>query len=128
MWLLGFKRLQEIVQGVYGGFPKIRGTIFGGPYKKDYSILGSTLGSPYLGKLPNGLQQHESLGIFKGASSFGSYLETAQDFSRLAVNGRQEMVVGRVFGGNVLQGSLRTRGPAMQRPPISRFATPHGLS
>ena len=32
--------------------PKIRGTFFGGPYSKDYSILGSILGSPYLGKLP----------------------------------------------------------------------------
>ena len=29
------------------GFPKIRGT-----HNKDYSILGSILGSPYLGKLP----------------------------------------------------------------------------
>ena len=28
-------------------FPKIRG-----PYSKDYSILGSILGSPYFGKLP----------------------------------------------------------------------------
>ena len=34
------------------GFPKIRGTFLGGPCRKDYSILGSTLGSPYLGKLP----------------------------------------------------------------------------
>ena len=24
----------------------------GGPYQKDYSILGSILGSPYFGKLP----------------------------------------------------------------------------
>ena len=32
--------------------PKIRGTIFGDPHNKDYSILGSILGSPYLGKLP----------------------------------------------------------------------------
>ena len=39
------------------GFPKIRvkGTFLGGPYKKDYSILGSIFGSPYLGKLPVGL-------------------------------------------------------------------------
>ena len=36
-----------------GGFPKIRGTIFGGPHNKDYSMLGSILGSPYFGKLPN---------------------------------------------------------------------------
>ena len=26
--------------------------LFGGPQNKDYSILGSILGSPYLGKLP----------------------------------------------------------------------------
>ena len=34
------------------GFPKIRGNLFGGPYNKDYSILGSILGSPYFGELP----------------------------------------------------------------------------
>ena len=36
-----------------GGFPKLGGTLFGGPHNKDYSILGSILGSPYFGKLPN---------------------------------------------------------------------------
>ena len=35
-----------------GGFPKL-GVPFGGPHKKDYGILGSILGSPYLGKLPS---------------------------------------------------------------------------
>ena len=35
------------------GFPKIRGTLFGSPYNKDYSILGSLLGPHYFGKLPN---------------------------------------------------------------------------
>ena len=35
------------------GFPKIRGTILGGPNNKDYSILGSILGSTYFGKLPH---------------------------------------------------------------------------
>ena len=34
------------------GFPKIRGTFLGLPYNKDYSIPGSTLGSPYSGQLP----------------------------------------------------------------------------
>ena len=29
------------------------GTFLGGPHNKDYSILGSILGSPYFGKLPN---------------------------------------------------------------------------
>ena len=28
------------------------GYFFGGPHNKDYSILGSILGSPYFGKLP----------------------------------------------------------------------------
>ena len=37
----------------YMGFPKIRGTFLGIP-SKDYSQLGSILGSPYLGKLPYG--------------------------------------------------------------------------
>ena len=35
------------------GFPKIRVTFLGGPHNKDYSILGSILGPPYLRKLPN---------------------------------------------------------------------------
>ena len=35
-----------------GGFPKL-GVLFGGPYNKDYNILGSILGFPYFGKLPN---------------------------------------------------------------------------
>ena len=39
---------------VYGDVLKL-GVPFGGPYKKDYSIMGSILGSPYLGKLPYGL-------------------------------------------------------------------------
>ena len=30
------------------GFPKMRGTILGGPYNKDQCILGSILGSPLL--------------------------------------------------------------------------------
>ena len=34
------------------GVSQIRGTLFRVPYNKDYSILGSTLGSPHLGKLP----------------------------------------------------------------------------
>ena len=33
------------------GFPKIRGYHFGGPNNKDYNILGSLLGFPYLGEL-----------------------------------------------------------------------------
>ena len=37
---------------LYGGFPKLGGSLIGGPYNKDYSILGSILGSPHFGKLP----------------------------------------------------------------------------
>ena len=33
-----------------------QGCLFGGPYKKDYSISGSMLGSPYLGTIPQGLK------------------------------------------------------------------------
>ena len=33
-------------------FPKIKGTLVGGPDKKDYSILGSRLGFLFFGKLP----------------------------------------------------------------------------
>ena len=38
-----------IFYGVYGGFPKTSSTFWGGPYHKDYSLLGSILGSPYSG-------------------------------------------------------------------------------
>ena len=37
---------------IYGGFPKLGVPFFGGPYNKDYSILGSILGSPNFAKLP----------------------------------------------------------------------------
>ena len=39
------------VLGLYGGSQNY-GYPFGGPHNKDYNILGSTLGFPYLGKLP----------------------------------------------------------------------------
>ena len=35
----------------YGGFPKLA-VPFGGPYNKDYTSIGSFLGSPYFGKPP----------------------------------------------------------------------------
>ena len=38
----------------------MRGTTFGGPNHKDYSILGSKLGSPHFGKLPNGFRVESS--------------------------------------------------------------------
>ena len=56
-----YKGYIGVLEGLYGdngkqngnyclGFPKIEGTFFGGPRKsKDHRILGSVLGSPYLG-------------------------------------------------------------------------------
>ena len=38
-------------KGIHGGFPKL-GVLFWGPYNDAYRFLGSTLGSPYFGKLP----------------------------------------------------------------------------
>ena len=35
------------------GVSQNQGYLFGGPYHKDYSIVGSILGSPYFGKLPS---------------------------------------------------------------------------
>ena len=48
---LGFKAQASKVSG----FPKIWGTNLGP--NKDYSILGSILGSPYFGKLPFGFNE-----------------------------------------------------------------------
>ena len=44
-------RVRNVDPHATWGFPKIRGT-FLGP-NKDYSMLGSILGSPYFGKLPH---------------------------------------------------------------------------
>ena len=38
----------EVILGLYGGFLKL-GVHFGDPHNKEYSILGSILGFPYLG-------------------------------------------------------------------------------
>ena len=35
------------------GFPKIMGTLSGGAYNKEFSILGALMGCPLFGKLPN---------------------------------------------------------------------------
>ena len=42
------KSFANHVENIWG-FPKIRGTILGGPYNKDYSIWGSILGPLILG-------------------------------------------------------------------------------
>ena len=40
---------------IHGGGSQNSGFPIGGPQKKDYNILGSLSGSPYLGKLPHWL-------------------------------------------------------------------------
>ena len=50
LWPLPIKQSRGAV--FIWGFPKIRGTFFGGYYRKDYRMSGSILGSPYFGKLP----------------------------------------------------------------------------
>ena len=49
---LGFARNPRLMELVHVGSSQNWGYLFGGPHNKDYSILGSILGSPYLGKLP----------------------------------------------------------------------------
>ena len=49
--------------GPYGDFPKL-GVPFGGPYNKDYSILGSTLGSSILGNYHIGLASADNGAIY----------------------------------------------------------------
>ena len=44
------------------GFPKIKGYHFGGPYSKDYCILGSILVSHYFGKQPYNIQTYPCKG------------------------------------------------------------------
>ena len=57
-----------------GGFPKL-GYLFGGPHYKDYSILGSILGSPYLGELPPSFGENKALAVAaRGAFLVSRYL------------------------------------------------------
>ena len=56
-----------------GGFPKL-GVLFGRYHNKDYSILGSILGSPYVGKLPNHMR------IFPGSTRMGDYMAMVAGF------------------------------------------------
>ena len=52
-----------MVLGYFGfrGFPKL-GVLFGDPYNEDCNALGSTSGSPWLGKLPNAFR-FQSFGL-----------------------------------------------------------------
>ena len=49
----GLEHLGPAASTLNGGFLKLR-VPFWGIHNKDYSILGTILGSPCLGKLPNG--------------------------------------------------------------------------
>ena len=46
---MDYRRAHLRYRGIMWGFPKIRGTILGGPNNKDYSIWGFILGPPILG-------------------------------------------------------------------------------
>ena len=47
-------RISSLISTGYMGVSQNQGSPFGGgTYNQDYSILGSILGSPYLGKLPS---------------------------------------------------------------------------
>ena len=48
------------------GVSQNHGYLFGGPYNKEYSILGSILGFPYLEKLPDEprLLKHPEEGLY----------------------------------------------------------------
>ena len=55
------------------------GYLFGGPYNKDYSILGSILGSPYFGKLPYEeppFLKSRALSSFSGRQSYTRRLQS----------------------------------------------------
>ena len=49
-----FQKLRHI------GVSQNEGYLYGGPQNKGYSILGSILGPPYFGKLPNSYYHHSS--------------------------------------------------------------------
>ena len=61
MWRLQRPQVLRIPQDHFAklpyvwGSPRNRATFLGGPHKKDYSIWGSILGSPYLGNYHMGL-------------------------------------------------------------------------
>ena len=57
--------------GIFGGFPKL-GVPFWGSHSKDSSILGSMLGSPFLGKLPSALGDMGVLIFVEGVGSSGT--------------------------------------------------------
>ena len=64
---------------VYGGFPTLGVPFLGSPYNTDYSILGSILGYPNLGKLPISRQTKRAiLRIFDGGDPcYGAQASTA---------------------------------------------------
>ena len=47
-----WQEMPDLYRG-YMGVSQNLGYLIGGPYNKDYNILGSILGSPYFVKLPN---------------------------------------------------------------------------
>ena len=82
---------QSHIRNPEWGFPKIKGYHFRGPHNKDYSILGSIFGFPYLEKLLNISAAPEAqqvlgaeLNASRGAGAFlgFAYLEVYEYFKR----------------------------------------------
>ena len=55
------------------GFRKFGGTILRGPHSKDYSIWGSMLGSPYLGKVPFCFKLSQATRVWASSSISSSH-------------------------------------------------------
>ena len=94
------------------GVSQFRGTLFRGPYNKDYSILGSILGSPDFGKLPCGSYSPsiQCLGFQCGVIIFylvvvfckRNRLGSTGDF-RSKAKGQGSGITGQRAGHSVLQ-------------------------
>ena len=67
--MLGFS-----IRGFIWEFPKIRGTLFEGPYNKDLTILGTILGPPIFGNSHMGYPHRTfCLCAFLGAPTKGAF-------------------------------------------------------
>ena len=114
-------------------FPKLRVTLFGGPCSKDCSILGSILGSPYFGQLPDLLLRIRSRSLCSQTLQHGHGLRLSMfNFHCLQCTARRPSpkTYGRLGGdprmGNVVNWGL-CRSPtnmtqsAIQQQPCQAF-------
>ena len=116
---------------IWGGFPKIRGTILEDYHDKDYRILGSVLGSPYFGELPCSdhttgivllLTTDESLGQGCGAANNGSialhnrsYFVAARSRGTRTLTNKSHMTFADTGGPNIDPNTLQSFSRRLQR-------------